>query len=553
MVAQTVHRHDGQVLPVPSLDAPNRFPSRKPPIGAAKGAVVVGPDGLILEHPLAKQPIAIPLEQVLGFAAGADLATEPGLVLARPIRILSMPGVVAGEPVAIVLRQTVHAGPFKYGADRPLGLSGRERREGLEVQLLRVVVADPQGLALALQAAGVRRAPLGILLREVLGEAIGEEREAILAKVTRQRRRARRLASFAPWMLTVYLAVRAMELRLDDGLPVSAAVQVLVASALILLLTQAAITSAAVPAPSGPPGDHTPSRVNGVLFAVACVAALVAGFIGAPSMPQPLYVGLTAFGAGGLGGLVAATTFRVRAATPDEPVIPPSRRARGGVRWKIMVPVVVLLVAVVAIAIAFAPPPANDLAKDAVPTAEELGDGWDQTSAGDNLALDTHICGSDNDFLPSFEGVYERSFDRRRPDGRFQRLEIAVLVTPSEADAKAEFMAVDSDGYRECFDARVEQLATDIVLRPLSPARVQADSFFRTTPDVGVPIVVDREVALVGMGTYDAPVYVTMIRMQVGRAIVRIPLTELSMMSDNDSDALIAVVLPSVQEALADD
>ena len=533
------------------MPAPERFALAKPRFGRARGGVQVA-GALVIEHPMLLQAVVVPFEQIAGFSAGADLEpTETDLVLARDLRVLPItgrPGTPSG--VVVVLHTPAEVGPFKRGARQVLPISTEERRHGAEVSVLELGVDDEAGLAAALVAAGVRRAPLTVLLRDVGGEAVGPEREARIEAAIAAHRRMVRAITFGAVLGTLAIAARVVALLADDiDWSAGFVVQLAVASLLCMLLSAAWLLRPGRPAPIGAPEPPAPrGRRRWIPVVVAAIAAFVALGVAGADLPRPAVVGLGALAAGGLGGLVLVQVPALGGPLlPGVVVRPPQPRRQ---RWLAPVGALVLLVAIVGVVLLVAPSGADRLAQRAAVTADQLPAGWSerysQPFTGD---LDAHICGADDAALPAHDGGHARGFERKQDAQGIGPvwIDLTILLAPEEATAALEFAAVDSVGYESCLLERVEQMTEDYVSDDAGPAR--SFRLARSTPEVGGPIVVDHTVSeyLSDDGSIHRQ-HIAFVRMQVGRAIVRMPF---SSFRGPVSDAEIAQIAEVVHDRVA--
>lgn len=321
------------------MGVPQRFALATPRFGRSRGGVQVA-GALVVEHPLVGHAIAVPYEQMAGFAAGADLEQRaPDLVLERDLRILTItgrPGAPAG--VVVVLRTPIEVGPFKRGADRVLPISGRERRTGIEVSILEFGVEDAEGLAKALQAAGLRAAPLPRLLREVGGEAIGPAREERIQASVAAYRRVVLAMTGAAVLSSLVVATRVLELVAEDvDWSLGFIAQLAVSSLLCMLLSAAWLLRPGRAAPVGAPEAPAPrGPARSITVVILAVGAFVAIAVAGADLPRPALVGLGALASGGLGGLVpragpaAGGPAVARHRCPSAPATP---SALGGAGW----------------------------------------------------------------------------------------------------------------------------------------------------------------------------------------------------------------------------
>lgn len=160
--------------PASVVDEAPRFAFPKPPLGRARGAVELG-SSLVIEHPMLKQACSIPWDQVASVVRVRERSTAPPL-LRRDVRRLDFTARALDANVVFVLRAPCHVAEFSYGADMAFGITRRERRRGLDVDVIGVTVVDPDGLLAAVAALGVE--PLGSLdraMKHSIGEPTGVE------------------------------------------------------------------------------------------------------------------------------------------------------------------------------------------------------------------------------------------------------------------------------------------------------------------------------------------------------------------------------------------
>jgi hypothetical protein len=538
------------------VDAPGRFALAKPRLGRARGAVQVA-GALVIEHPRVREAIVVPYDQIAGFAAGPDLeATGDDLVVERDLRVLGLT-LRLGEPagVVVVLRTPIHVGGFKFGTEQVFGVSRRERRTGIDVDVLELGVEDSEGLAAAMALEGLRPLPLVQLLREVGGEAHGPLREQRIEATVLAHRRAVRAMTGAAVLGTLAVAARGVSFVAEDiDWSVGLVVQMLVASLLCLGLATAWLLDPR-PAPGGPP-DLAPSRSHRpIVLTVVAVVAFVATLVAAEDLPRPILVSLIAVASGSVGGILLARVRQLSAAVPRPGVVVRSAPSRSR-PWLVVPIVVVVLAAIVSFAIWAVPSDADRLAEKAVVTADQLPGTWtvryDDKYGGD---LDQHICGSDDGDLPAHQGGYGRGFERKRTDRvGMVWLDLTVLLARDEATAAREFEAVNSPGYVPCLLSRVEQMTEDYVADDAGPAH----SYYgmRTVLDTEDHLtVVDR--TRVEYLSEDGRLHlqhIVFVRMQVGRAIVRMPLSSFGgEIPEDDIEAIAAVVRDQVELGLAFD
>lgn len=193
----------------------------------------------------------------------------------------------------------------------------------------------------------------------------------------------------------------------------------------------------------------------------------------------------------------------------------------------------------------------QDLAivRTAVVTEDDLPEGWVSccgvgTYSGAELA--EHICGSDNLALPAHTAGFDREFSLNLRSNGFEdgHLVEAVFLAPTEDAALAEIAAVNSPGYASCATASVARSARISVPRAVGEPRV---TFQRGELPGGVRGVVDRFTSVFAIPEGSDTVFTAFIRMQVGRAIVRMPIMTYS---EPQSDADLRPILDVAVERL---
>src|SRR5688572_27725581 len=107
------------------VESGRRFEAKKPLIGRARGGVVVD-DGMVrFEHPLLKEPVVVPIDQIAAVVEPASTEAEP--LLLRDVRMIGLvTGGLASPNLVVVFRSPVHVGRFRLGAERVLAISARE-------------------------------------------------------------------------------------------------------------------------------------------------------------------------------------------------------------------------------------------------------------------------------------------------------------------------------------------------------------------------------------------------------------------------------------------
>jgi hypothetical protein len=198
--------------------------------------------------------------------------------------------------------------------------------------------------------------------------------------------------------------------------------------------------------------------------------------------------------------------------------------------------------------------PTDDLvmASAAVVTEGDLPAGWRQCCPDLVYApaeLDEHICGSGAGLPPHTAG-FQRQFALNPTLDGYEQGHIvhAVFIAPTDADAAREFEAVDTPEYGPCAETSVARSAQDSV--PDATAVLDFGFERGTLPD-GAPGIVDRFATTFQTPTGPRTVYTAFVRMQQGRAIVRMPITSYGApMSDADLQPLVAAATEALRGAL---
>jgi hypothetical protein len=192
------------------------------------------------------------------------------------------------------------------------------------------------------------------------------------------------------------------------------------------------------------------------------------------------------------------------------------------------------------------------MASAAVVSDDDLPNGWlqccpDQVFAAPELGQ--HICGSADDLPPHTAG-FQRQFALNltisgAEDGHLVH---TVLIAPTEADAVREFAAIDAAGYGPCAEESVARSAALSVPVPVTVADV---SFERSALPDSAPGIVDRFTTVFDTAVGPEVVYTAFVRMQEGRAIVRMPITSYDApLSDADLQPLVAGATAAVRGAV---
>lgn len=537
----------------------SRFELARPRMRGHTGSVTLHDDGVAwLEHSLLTAPLVVPVADIAAVVTLGDGDVEPREPARLP-RLLHLPSGLQAPNVELVFRRPIWAAHFRRGADRVLAISPKERRRGLAIDGLVFTVSMPSELAATFRGAGVpwvssiataHAATFGVAAPEVAAEREAERAQA--------QRRAHQTGVFSALMVGA-----AVSLALGSGVDAEPAsmLRIVVAGMAATVLIGAIL---ATMFGSWTPRGRSPFRrldrfavMVGLLAIVPVSRRLLAGVAG-----PHLVVWLGAL-AGVAGGVVLALILVTGRTLPPTvpPVGPLADRALGSggptSRWVISAGVA--LVAMVGAA-AGEPGSTQDLgrARTAVQVDDRLPEGWEMCCDGTltlrGRALTQHLCAAD-DGLPRFEAAARRSFNLPTPhDDRFidGHFEVTVRVAPSAADAAREMAAVDAAGYLDCTADLAERLSVTWQSRATGDA---VATYEGRRPLSQVEGVIDTFRVRVPVGEVFDPSFVHLVRMQVGRSIVRVPVLVLTLEPPGlvDLDAILEVVLAQALDAgLAD-
>lgn len=578
-----------------------RFDVTEPPLGRAKAGIVVEGATVTIDAAVLKRPIAVPLSNVIAVDLRPDGPPVP--VLRRePKEFRLGVGPYAPANLVLVFRQPVPFGRTTWGSNQVTGITDRERRRGLAVDAVVLSLADPDAAIAALRVRGAgHHTTVGDALVEVIGAAEGLELERRLDEVLRARGRALAKVAVASTLMAIALPLR---FAVGSDLPAGRLVHIGAASVLAAVwacVATLALAGAdrATPLPS-PPYPHarrsvrrqaTRDSVRSLLMLGAYVAALF-GAARLTGLPQVVVLG-TLFGSppGIALGTVwrAAINGRSSPGLPDRrlglPPVPPigpvplpspggtdgagawvggpisdarttyrrSLRRRVGIGVGISVAVVLGLVVVALVVGSISPTADDDLAGRATVTEDDLPPGWTAYRADGPLergVLDDHICGNAPGSLPDHTGAYGRDFGYQIVDEmELASLDLSVLMSPSVSDAEAEFAAALDNGpeYQRCVIDRAIQIAAVGSPEETGTPSTSTSRSPMSTPSMTVDRIVVETPTVAGLRR----THIAFVRMQVGRAIIRMPVTTWGLpMVDSELTPIIEVVRRRADEAL---
>jgi hypothetical protein len=595
MVDIAVRAH-ADVMDAVTAVGPSRFGFTKPPLGKGKGALTVGPSTVTLEPPTFKQPVEVPIANLIlvpldGAAIGVPLLKRnPKLVRVGVTQYTE-------ANLALVFRQPVPFGRSKWGSQQLTGIKARERRTGLLVDVVTLSLADPERAIAELRSHGAGEAPtLSDALAGVIGVPQGLELEERKQSVAKARKRAYR--GLVAWGLVVAITVP-LRFAASSGLPAARLWHIgglaMAWAALSSLVTLSMTGHRRDPsAPSAPRPKRSARKrlimtlagTFGAIGALAGAFALAASLSGSSET-----VALGAVG-GVPAGVILGVVWRIASAirnapdpvvhlgassglgtfSPPPPITsseptwvggpiepleakprPRLRRTLGiGLAAIVGLLVVLLLIGLIVEALDHAPD--DGLAGTATITAAELPGGWTAYSGAgpDGRAVrDEHICGNEPGTLPDHTGGYGRELGYKRVNGtELAHLDVGVLISPTAASAKREFAVALANGpaYRSCVVARAVQLAA------VGSPKATGDpvtSIDRSTIGA-IPGVVDRITVTTPTVRGTRVTHIAFVRLRIDRVIVRMPVTTWGRpMSDAQLLPIIKAEQEKVEAALA--
>jgi hypothetical protein len=531
------------------LEGGRRFEAKKPLLGRARGGVVVDDGMMRIEHPLLKAPVVVPIEQIAAVVEPAGTEADP--LLLRDVRILGLvSGGLASPNLIVVFRWPVRIERFRLGAERVMAISGRERRRGVDVDALGVEVQDPYGLREALRARGATPAmSLATALVSVVGEAHGPIADERRREVQRAGRRQRLLGFLVGVVAAALLSAQASFAL--SGEPEAALIARMVVAAVAGAIATGAVGSVVLGAVARRKKVHSASA-GAALLGLSAMAALAVLVVARIQMDRwlgaPFVIAHAALGAAS-GGWVLALSFRDDA-DPAPPPGPFAAEPRAQMPFRALAGALAL--ATVAVIASREPSVTGDLAiaRAAIVAADDLPSGWVSccvSRAYRGSALDEHICGSAG--LPPHTAGFERQFALNLADDRSEGSIVeAVFLAPTADAARREFAATDAPGYAACAEASVERRARSIISD--ATGEPQTTSTRSRLPD-GAPGIVDRFTTTVPVPGGRDVVFTAFVRMQTGRAIVRMPIiTYAAPLNDEELALIVGPAARTLERAL---
>ena len=532
-----------------NVESGQRFEAKKPLIGRVRGGVVVDDAVVRFEHPLLKEPVVVPIDQIAAVVEPAGSEADP--LLLRDVRVIGLvSGGLASANVVVVFRSPVRVDRFRLGAEQVLAISARERRRGVDVDAIGVEVQDPHGLREVLGARGAAPATsLAAALVSVVGEASGPIADERRREVQRARRRQRLLGVLVGVAAAALLSAQATFAL--SGEPEAALIARMAAAAVAGAIAAGAVGSVVLGALARRNAVHSASRAALIgVTAIAALAVLVLvrlqadRWVGAPYVLAHAALGATS------GGWVLAISFRDGA--DPAPQSGPLVADHGG---RLLSRALAAAVALTSVAIIASREPGvtRDLAiaRAAIVAAHDLPSGWVSccvARAYRGSALDEHICGSAG--IPPHTAGFDRQFALNLADDRSSGGNIveAVFLAPSVDAARREFAATDAPGYAACARASVERRARAIV--SAATGEPQTSSTRSRLPDGG-PGIVDRFTTTLAVPGGRDVVFTAFVRMHRGRAIVRMPIiTYAAPLTDEELVRIVGPAARTLERAL---
>lgn len=533
-----------------TVESGRRFESKKPLIGRARGGVVVD-DGVVrFEHPLLKHPVAVSIDHIAAVVEPGGTEADP--LLLRDARIIALVSSGLATPnLTVVFRSPIHIDRFRLGADRMLAISGRERRRGVDVDAIGVEVQDPQGLGDVLRARGAAAATsLATALVSVVGEARGPTADQRRREVQRTQRQ-HRLLGLLGGVATAALMSAQSTLALSGDPDVALTVR-MAATAVAGAVAVGAVGSSVLDAVARRNRFHSASAHAALIgvTVVAAVAVIVVVRLEADRwLGAPFVLAHTALGAAS-GGWVLAISVRdaTDPATQSGPIV-----ADHPVRMLSRVLATAAALASVAIIASREPGVTSDLtiARAAIVAIDDLPSGWVSCCVARTYrgsALDQHICGSVG--LPPHTAGFDRQFALRLTDDGFNEGDIieAVFLAPTVDAARREFATTDAPGYATCAEASVTRRARAIISDAIGEPQT---SLTRSRLPEGAPGIVDRFTTTFSVPGGTDVVFTAFVRMQMGRAIVRMPiLTYAAPLTDEELVQIVGPAARTLERAL---
>lgn len=533
-----------------SVDGEVCFDLQKPMIGPSPGRVCLSGFGEVrVEHRLLKAPVTFSRDRVRAVFVPGQPVVEPTLAR-EPVILHLAPDGMTPANAGFVFSAPVRVGPFTFAARRVLPLGRSQLRQGVEVDLLALTLADPDLFVASTKAMGLGSShDLG----RTLGEVIAPVPPELAAEVRDARRRRQRRSALR--IVGVGLALAALMGAAGAGGSLWAATGRFAAAAAAVALLAGLLLSV----PRTEPRVASALRRWGLrLFSIVAVLVGVGAALGiSRNLFGAPYLLVWSLLAGAIGGAVVAMGLRaVERTSPPARSGHPLVEAPRSVR-PMVVPAALVCVAIIAGAAVLEDSSAQ-LVRDvqrALITEDELS-GWTVCCDSDGILrgseLDQHICGNDDAALPAHLAGVRRSFNQLVPghdDLADVHFDLTLLVAASSAEAEREFAVVDDPDYLTCTAVSIGKQARSFQPEATDLADAELESRSRAT-GVNDTVIDQFRVRVPVSGTFDVMTGY-FVRAQVGRTIVRMPVLEYvsGSLEEGELDALVRQVVAKVEAA----
>lgn len=526
------------------------FDLSRPIVGRSPGRVCLSAfREMRVEHRFLVAPLTLSLERVAAVRRPQDLGELPVLVREPKVLPLLSEGAFTPPNIAIVLRAPMHTGPLRSNA-QVVVRSRRERKQGLEVDILLLSVVDADSLIAASRAAGVvGEGTLGELLATSILPAPPEMVEQILEARRKSARRVALTAVLVASALTLITAARLVATSMPSGTVLRVALSAL-SGAWLSGLVQ-----------STQPARAEPISRRWIAFAMLATTATIItlAIYGATrrTTGAALIVSWALMGAAAAGPLLAPGLrgLRVtrRASPQPDSGAPPYQR-----RWALGSAAALIAIATIVIS-TVAEEQAARLVRtieSALVDAEDLPARWEPCCGPDDILrggdLDAHICGSDDAALPVHVAAIERSFNKPTvANDAFvdAHLDLTILLAPTVEDARAEFASVDSPSYFSCASASAGRLARYWQSRATGEPEVEVRPRQSLANAPGA--ILDTYRVRVPVGDAFDVTWVHFVRMRIGRGIIRLPILGQSPegLDPDEIDTIVDAVVDEITSA----
>lgn len=528
------------------------FELTKALVGTRAGRACISPFGeLRVEHPLLRAPLVFSISRLAGALELGEESVLPAFER-EPIGVHLPSDGFRGPNVALVMRQPLRVGPFKYGAQQQIPLTRRDRKQGVDVDLLTLSVADPGLLLAALRAKGVQTSRS---LDDALGSSIPLAPPELAVEVLAARRRGVRTMARRQIGLGVITAILVALRATVETRPWETSGRVSAAALAAAWLVGLVIAARQKRSSRG--GLRRWAWILPLVLVAAVVALALLGsqhrLTGGPYLLAMAV--LAALVSGPLIGFGLRSLRATRAAPDPSPLADPPKP-----RWALAAASAAAAIGVIVVAAQLEDAAASidRAAQSALVDADDLPVGWESCCNGDHFlrgdSLDEHICGGDDSALPAHVAAVARTFTKPIPrDSDFLdgQVEMTVLIAPTPEDASAEFRATDGQPYVECTSDSVGRLARE------SQSRATGDSEVVYGGRLPVQGVTDGVLEVfrvrVPIGDKFDVSWTYFLRLRIGRAIVRLPIQHFAIeqMDADELGSIVQAVVKSVEESSA--